>query len=76
MFEGMIAGRPYHYADAYIQRVARLSQAKLAAIHAEDDEGKREVLLRSYFKCAPDAKIGLLPPLFCEYGVSRLSSLP
>ncbi|CAE6491008.1 unnamed protein product [Rhizoctonia solani] len=68
VFEGMIAGQPYWAGDPYVQKVAREQSKKVKELNAEQDDEKREVLLRSLLKCKDDAEVAILMPFFCEYG--------
>ncbi|ELU38875.1 Hexapep domain-containing protein [Rhizoctonia solani AG-1 IA] len=68
VFEGMIAGRPYLASDPYIQRIAGEQGRKVRELNAEQDDEKREVLLRQLLKCKEDAQVAIVMPFFCEYG--------
>ncbi|KAF8714513.1 Maltose acetyltransferase, partial [Rhizoctonia solani] len=68
VFEGMIAGRPYLASDPYIQRIAGEQGRKVRELNAEQDDKKREALLRQLLKCKEDAQVAIVMPFFCEYG--------
>ncbi|CUA69708.1 hypothetical protein RSOLAG22IIIB_14092 [Rhizoctonia solani] len=68
VFESMIAGKPYLASDPYVQKIAREQGRKVKELNAEQDDEKREVLLRRLLNCKEDAEVGILMPFFCEYG--------
>ncbi|KAJ1305127.1 hypothetical protein OPQ81_000164 [Rhizoctonia solani] len=68
IFEAMITGQPYLASDPYIQKIAREQSRKVREINTEEDEAKREVLLRRLLKCKEDAQVAIVMPFFCEYG--------
>ncbi|GAB1521131.1 hypothetical protein RhiTH_004222 [Rhizoctonia solani] len=68
VFEGMIAGRSYLASDPYIQRIAGEQGRKVRELNAEQDDKKREALLRQLLKCKEDAQVAIVMPFFCEYG--------
>ncbi|CAE6438276.1 unnamed protein product [Rhizoctonia solani] len=68
VFEAMIAGKPYVASDPYVQKVAREQSQKVRELNAEQDDEKREALLRRLLNCKEDAQVAILMPFFCEYG--------
>ncbi|CEL59910.1 Nodulation protein L OS=Rhizobium meliloti (strain 1021) GN=nodL PE=3 SV=1 [Rhizoctonia solani AG-1 IB] len=68
VFEDMIAGRPYLASDPYVQKIAGEQGRKVKELNAEQDDEKREVLLRKLLKCKEDAQVAIVMPFFCEYG--------
>lgn len=68
VFEGMISGKPYHYRDPYVQRVASIGRAQMHALNAELDEAKRDQLVKETFSLEEGAQVGWGPNCFWEYG--------
>ncbi|KAH7338357.1 hypothetical protein B0J17DRAFT_662221 [Rhizoctonia solani] len=68
VFEGMIAGRPYLASDPYVQKVAGEQGRRVKELNAEQDDEKREVLLRGLLNCRDDSQVAIVMPFFCEYG--------
>jgi hypothetical protein len=66
-FELMISGKPYLASDPYIRQVASKAAAKVREINKEEDDIKRQALVRSFIKCDSNAQIWITPPFFCEY---------
>ncbi|CAE6339823.1 unnamed protein product [Rhizoctonia solani] len=68
VFDGMISGKPYLASDPYVQKVAREQGKKVKELNVEQDDEKREVLLRSLLTCKEGAQLAIVMPFFCEYG--------
>lgn len=67
-FLRMISGQPYLASDPYVRKVATIQRNKLRAIQTEEDDQKREVLLKKFFTLSkPDARVIVVSPFFCEY---------
>lgn len=72
-FDNMIAGRPYTYRDAYVQRVATEGRRKVQGINASSDQ-ERPALLREFFRCeekGDETQVFVSLPFFCEYVSAR-----
>ncbi|GAB1524826.1 hypothetical protein RhiTH_007982 [Rhizoctonia solani] len=70
VFEAMINGEPYWAGDPYVQKIATGQSKKVKELNAEQDDKKREVLLRSLLRCKDDAYVAIVMPFFCEYAIT------
>ncbi|KAF8695585.1 Maltose acetyltransferase, partial [Rhizoctonia solani] len=59
VFEAMINGEPYWAGDPYVQKIATEQSKKVKELNAEQDDKKREVLLRSLLRCKDDAYVAI-----------------
>jgi hypothetical protein len=62
----MLAGKPYHYSDPYIQLKARRGMQMVRERNAEKDGDKRTALLKDFFTTTEAADFYVALPFFCE----------
>jgi hypothetical protein len=70
-FDLMVKGGMYQASDPYVQKIAQQESAKVKAINAEQDDKKRDALLRDFMGLSQDVEFYWMMPIFAEYVSSK-----